>query len=85
MGRVVVVGLSRASRVFLRVLRFSSLRKTNLSLNKLIYILNNDIIIEQIGYLNWTLKHKNDFQIVNGIFITATSGLKIAGSIPAWD
>ena len=31
-GRVVVVGLSRASRVFLRVLRFSSLRKINLSL-----------------------------------------------------
>ena len=36
MSRVVVVGLSRASRVFLRVLRFSSLRKINLSLNIII-------------------------------------------------
>ena len=36
-SRVVVVGLSRASRVFLRVLRFSSLRKINLSLIHLSY------------------------------------------------
>ena len=32
MSRVVVVGLSRASRVFIQVLRFSSHRKINLSL-----------------------------------------------------
>ena len=34
-SRIVVVGLSRALKVFLRVLRFSSLRKINLSLNHL--------------------------------------------------